>query len=462
MMNTHAETLEDYTLPDLVFQDPEAVRSLQDRLLGKMMNLVSTNHPYYSQLMASAGLNPADFSTISALEDFPLTSKADFLHDPEMFRLRSDGLPLDERIVAQVFYTTGTTSGVPAAIYNTSFDRNAFLHHCTTRAEITGLRSDDVIMNLFPLTQFPTGGYCRLVDDAAALGAALVFGHTGHATGPFPVRRSTTEVIRLIEQHCATVLWGVPGYIRRLLITAQEIGADLSSVRTLMLTGEAVTPATATELADRLRSWGCIEPKIVNRYASTEAGTSMVECKPGTGLHDLSPDLVYLEAVDLATGKRVPDGQQGALAITHLARRGTVLLRYCVGDDVVLDHSVCPQCHRTSVRIVDGPSRSGALVKIKGMLVNLTAVGQVLASDRDIIEYQVRVTTENRGGQVIPGAGLLLRVAPATTVDTTALVTNITEAVRAVAFVTPSIEITERDQIFDPDAEFKARRIVVE
>ncbi len=44
--------------------------------------------------------------------------------------------------------------------------------------------------------------------------------------------------------------------------------------------------------------------------------------------------MICHEVVDLDTGQPLPDGERGALAITLLARRGTVLLRYLVGDIV--------------------------------------------------------------------------------------------------------------------------------
>ena len=40
------------------------------------------------------------------------------------------------------------------------------------------------------------------------------------------------------------------------------------------------------------------------------------------------------------------------LAITHLHRRGTVLLRYLVGDVVTLARAPCPHCGRDGERIV--------------------------------------------------------------------------------------------------------------
>ena len=46
--------------------------------------------------------------------------------------------------------------------------------------------------------------------------------------------------------------------------------------------------------------------------------------------HNPTPELQYHEIVDLETGRRLPDGERGALAVTHLDRRGTVLIRFVV------------------------------------------------------------------------------------------------------------------------------------
>ena len=64
----------------------------------------------------------------------------------------------------------------------------------------------------------------------------------------------------------------------------------------------------------------------------------MIECQEGAGFHSLVPDQLFHEVVNPETGERLPDGQSGMLAFTHLMRRGTLFLRYLVGDVVTLSH----------------------------------------------------------------------------------------------------------------------------
>ena len=49
------------------------------------------------------------------------------------------------------------TSGRPAPVYVTTHDHFAYLHACSTRQELIGLKNTDLLANLFPLTTFPMG-----------------------------------------------------------------------------------------------------------------------------------------------------------------------------------------------------------------------------------------------------------------------------------------------------------------
>ena len=108
--------------------------------------------------------------------------------------------------------------------------------------------------------------------------------------------------------------------------------------------------------------------------------------RPG---QNVTPDLYYLEVVDPETGRRLPDGESGMLAITHLHRRGTVLLRYLVGDIVTLSREPCPHCGRIGERVVRTPRRTGSLVKCRGMLVNTDVVIDVLSAVEAIGVFQI-------------------------------------------------------------------------
>lgn len=453
-----APPLDELTLPDLLRQDPDDVRLLQDRLLRKTVELCYRGHPFYRQVMREHSLTPADIHTVNDLERLPVTSKQDFLSDPEAFRMRLDDLPAEMRTIWEIVYTTGTTTGVPAPIYTTTFDYYAYMFNASRRTEFIDLRETDLIVNLFPLTPFPMGAYTRSAAEAAACKAAIVYTHPGRRSDSFPVHRSLDDVVRMIEAHRGTVLWGVAGFVRRVLIRAQEMGADLRSVRMAMITGEATSSAMRADMRRRLLELGSSGGRVVNRYGSTEQGSSMVECVEGRGFHNLAPDQIFMEVVDPDSGRRLENGETGALAFTHLIRRGTVFLRYAMGDLGSLMDGACPQCGRTSSRISSKTVRSGSFVKIKGTLVNLQSLRNVLEEIDGLVEYQIVIRRADLADEHSPD-DLLVRMATADS-SRNEVRTAVVERTLAVAHVRPTVEVVARDEIYDPHLDSKPRRIV--
>lgn len=453
-----APALDELTLPNLLVQDPSEVRALQDRLLRTTVELCYRGHPFYRKVMRERGLTPADIQGVEDLEQLPVTSKHDFLSDPAAFRVQLDDLPLEMQTIWEIVYTTGTTTGVPAPIYTTTFDHYAYMFNAARRTQFIDLRETDLIVNLFPLTPFPMGAYSRSAAEAAACKAAIVYAHPGRRGGSFPVHRSLDEAVRVIEAHRGTVLWGVAGFVRRALIRAREMGADLSSVRMAMITGEATSSAMRSDMKRRLLDLGSPAGDIVNRYGSTEQGSSMVECVEGSGFHNLAPDQIFMEVVDPASGRRLQDGDTGSLAFTHLIRRGTVFLRYAMGDVASLTNEICPHCGRTSSRISSQTVRSGSIVKIKGTLVNLKSLRDGLERIDGLVEYQIVVRRADLADEHSADE-LLVRMA-ATNATEDQVRAAVLERTIAMAHVRPTVEVVDRDEIYDPHTDSKPKRII--
>ena len=453
-----SETPATYTLPDILRQPWPEVEALQDRLLRRMVEICYDHHPYYGRVMRQLGLTPADIQNRADLQKLPPIGKKEFLEQPEDFRLNPDGLPMQEATLWKIIYTTGTTSGRPAPIFVTAHDFFAYQDLFRTRNDLIGLEPTDVIANLFPMTNFPLGAYSRAPDEAGAVGAAMVYGNTGRVDSIYPVNRTVDEAVAAAARHKATVLWGVAGFVRRVLLRAIELGADFSAVRMVMTTGEASSPAMREDLRSRMRILGCADTLIVNRYGSTEQGGTMIECCDGSGFHSSMPDQVYHEVVDDVTGERLPDGEAGMLTISHLNRRGTVFLRYKIGDLGALDHTPCPHCGRTSVRLSSKPVRTGDIIKVKGALVNLGNLKAELDRVPGLEEYQIVVASEQADDPFSPDV-LKVRIAPRNGYEGEMAETVAAIVVR-LSNLRPVIEVVSRDAIFDPVTMPKPRRVV--
>lgn len=448
----------DFTLPNVLHAEPQALRQLQDRLITQQVALCYDHHPFYSALMRREGIEPRHIQSIKDLEILPPSSKYDFLADPEAFRMRPEGLPMHEGILTKVIYTTGTTSGRPAPIFVSAHDHAAYMHVFSDRRDFIGLQASDRVFNLFPLTSFPMGAYSRAVDECAAIGCSIIYGQTGRSDVMFPVNRSLDSAVDAIARHKATVLWGVAGFVRRVVIRAIELGADFSSLRMIMTTGEASSPAMREDFRMRMRQLNAADTIVVNRYGSTEQGGTMIECCEGSGFHSVFPDQIFHEIIDEESGKRLEDGQDGMLAFSHLNRRGTVFLRYKVGDFCALDHSVCPHCGRSSVRMSSNTVRTGDIVKIRGALVNLGNLKGQLDKMPALDEYQIVIDSENPADPFSMDR-FIVRLAPGKDAQAD-LSDRVIAEVKALTNMRAEIEIAERNEIYDPTIMAKPRRIL--
>ncbi len=434
------------------------VTPLRGYRLHSTMKAVAVAHPFYREKLAAAGLGADDFRTLADLEKLPLTSKQDYIENPEAFRLDPDLLPEDapveERVIWDIAYTSGTTGGKPSPFYNTTHDIYGILDQARRCNDAEGLVPADRIANLYPVAAFPTGAFLSVIRSGMIGGQAVAHGLTGSANSDFKVRNSTAEAIEKIEPFRPTVLWGVPSFVRRFVTEAAEKGADFADVRLVVTSGEPVTATLRDEFRASLQSMGAGEIGFRARYAFTEMQGGLVQCADDSAPQNITPDLYFLETVDPDTGARVPYGEEGHLAITHLHRRGTVMLRYIVGDVVTLSLEPCPISGRTGERVVATPRRTGNLVKCRGMLVNTDVVLDYLSKLPGVGDCQIEFMREPH-----PSAmdDMIVRVELG---EDTTLRNRITEDLRRAVSMRPTVEFVGRGTLYDQRKSLKLRRIV--
>ena len=441
---------------DILQQPDDVIALVQAEKLRAMLALCARGHPYYKRKWNEAGVDVSKINSLSDLESLPLTSKQDLMDDPESFRLHLPDLPLHERVLWEVIYTTGTTSE-PTPVYNTTHDYHAYLFQSARVSEISDIRETDVIANLFPLTPAPMGAFVRSATNAYAAGATIFGVLPGAAHGAFNVHRSMNQAVRSIALHRATILWGIPSFIRRVLLQAIETGADFRSVRMCAITGEASSPSMRDEIRRCLRSLGAQGTIVFDRYGSTEMG-AFAQCHEEGDWHNPAPEIQFHEVVDPDTGRRLPDGERGALAVTHLDRRGTVLIRFLVGDVVSIDRTPCFHCGRHGERIIGPVVRTKDLVKVKGMLINPAVLLDALQGLADVDEVQVVVQRVDVNDPFSMDELLVRMATRSLTKDQ--LANDIADRVQQAVRVKPRVEFTNVIDIYDPASQTKARRFV--
>jgi phenylacetate-CoA ligase len=387
------------TSPDILFGlDAAQLAALRQARLAATLDRVFAAHPHYRRKFAELGLSRGDLASPSDILRLPVTTKADYMRDPDGFRLGSEGAADEEEtVVWDIMYTTGS-SGAPTPFVSTAYDFVNILALNRNMLRLRGVTAGDSILNLFPVTKYPHGAFARVLHAASSLNIPVVSAMPGRENPRRPeLNNGLDQVVALAGRTHPTILWGVPSYIRRLIGRAEEMGVRLPAVRLVFVTGEGFGEEARADMIARLERLGAISPWISVSYGATEMQGGMVECAHGSGYHNPAPDQFLFEAVDPGTGQPVPDGEEGLILLTHLDRRGTVMLRYALGDVARLTHGKCSHCGALTERIVSLPRRVDDLVKIKGMLVNPQALVEAVLGEPSLLDFLAVVDKENPG-----------------------------------------------------------------
>lgn len=444
-------------IPDLLFRPRAQILAIQEENFLKMLDLCFKRHPYYRESFKKLGLSRNDFKGLDDIVKIPVVTKADYANAPESFRLETVGLSREATISWDVMHTTGTTGGHPTPFHSTTYDFYRILTANRRALEIRGVKNLDIVANLCPMTLHPYGAYHRTIAAANAMKIPVVSPLPGRPSSDFHWSASLDEVVEAVARSRATILWGVCSYVRRVLIRAGELEADLSTVRLAFVTGEPVSEEMRRDVTQRMILLGAMNPWVSISYAATEMQVGTVECGPKFGYHNPAPDQFYFEIVHPDTHKRQPLGETGLAVMTHLDRRGTVLLRYALGDLTAQTNEKCPNCGATTDRFIELPSRSDGLVKIRGMLVDPeTVISQIIANGQ-VSEFQLVIEPEIENDQFSMDR---LRIRLAVQNGKKGCFAALANEIRATTGIRPIIEEVTAYQIYDPDKSLKAMRLV--
>ena len=436
----------------------EELRSVQEERFSHQMDLVFAAHPYYMDVFRKIGLSRKDIQNLDDLRKLPLTFKEEYLGQPEAFRLNMKEIPgstLEEQILWDIIFTAGSTSS-PTPFYDASYDHYARISQLKRTAEIAGITTDDTVINLFPLTSVPHQGFLSALYGSQAVGAKLVSGFGGSFDANFGLIRRSSDALEMIQKHRVTVLWGIGFFLRRLIMSAQERGCDLSLVRLIMTMGEGCPAGMRDDIRRRMVELGASNSKVLNGYGFTEMHGPSMECNELKGFHLPKPARYFFEFLDPATLDPVPDGQPGLVVMTHLDRRGTCLLRYVVGDICSMSYETCSECGSWEPRFDMVPYRTGGIIKIKGTLVTISALYDVLSNVKEIEEYEI-IATQTDPSDPFSEDALLIRIACEDELRTE-LAKRVPEYVRRVAEVTPKLEFLPVDAYTHTLKDYKFKR----
>jgi phenylacetate-CoA ligase len=275
-----------------------------------------------------------------------------------------------------------------------------------------GFRAGDLVHNAFSYHMTP--GAFIMEAGAHAVGCSV-----------FPAGVGQTEQqLQAIAELRPAGYAGTPSFLRILLEKAQEIGADVSSLRKALTGGEALPPSLRDWFAER-------GVDVYQSYATADLGLIAYETSARQGL--VLDEGVIVEIVRPGTGDPVPEGEVGEVVVTTL-NPDYPLIRFGTGDLSALLPGPCPT-GRTNTRIRGWLGRADQTTKIRGMFVHPGQVADIARRFPEVVKARLVVSGE------MANDTMTLRVEAATRPQD--LPARIGEAVRDVTKLRAEVELLE-------------------
>jgi len=297
----------------------ERLHELQVRRLREFLARAAASVPYYRDLFANCGFDPADSRPLDALRSLPFLDKATIRANTERLKAVTAG--------KLVKYNTGGSSGEPLVFYM-GMDRVS--HDVAAKWRAT--RWWDVDIGDTEVVLWGSPVELGRQDRIKALRDRLFRSHLLPAfqmSEPC-MDRYLDEISRLRPR----MLFGYASALALLASHAESRARDMHGlgIRVAFATGETLYP---DQRAIVERVFGA---PVANGYGSRDAGFIAHQC-PGGSLH-LSAEHVIVELVDEA-GRPVSAGERGEVVTTHLATGDFPFVRYRTGDMAAMATEPC-------------------------------------------------------------------------------------------------------------------------
>lgn len=397
--------------PDIDREDTADIRSLQGELLSDTVEYLRERSPHYSRLLSGV----KKIRSIDDIEALPVTRKEDIQKDNASFLCA----PMDR--ISEVVATTGTT-GTHVYVYLTQRDLIRLAENEKRSFGYCGVTTADLFVLSVTMDNLFIAGLAYYAG-LHRLGAGVV------RLGPQSPKKQL-DVIRSLKP---TGIVTVPAFLNSIYAQAEKDGVDLHTlcVRKAVLIGDAIRNPdfTSNALGNIVQRVDSIE--CYSTYGITEAAVGFCECGHHTGFHS-HPDLVYPEILD-ESGRALPDGQTGELAVTTFQVEGMPLLRYRTGDITYRLTERC-RCGRASARIGPIVGRCAQKLKVKGTTVYPKAIENALLEVRGVENYVIEAYTgDDSADHVVVRVGSHNRDA--------SFKKDVCEAIRSRARFTPQVLI---------------------
>jgi phenylacetate-CoA ligase len=336
-------------------------------------------NPAYARRLGDA--QPGDIRSIGDWARLPYLLKDD-LRDAYPYGLAC----CPRESIRRVHMSSGTT-GNPIVNPYTPADIEQWRQVMARCYRAAGVTARDVI-HVTPSFGLFTGGF-GFHYGAESIGAMVI------PAGP----ARTALQLRLMEDLGATVLTGIATYPLRLLEVAREEAFDLGRLRLrVAILGSEMWSDDLRRLIERELS---VETFDIIGMTETGGPGLGIDCAAHAGIH-VWEDHYHAEIIDPATGRVLPDGEEGELALTTLTREGLPLVRYRTHDLTRIVSRARCDCGRSHLRLDRFRGRTDDMVIFKGTNFYPRQIESLILPRHGVgHEYQILLERGSGGDRLI-------------------------------------------------------------
>ena len=405
------------------------INETQLALVDKQIKRILASGNYYSEVYKKAGITGV--STAEEFEKIPFTDKADLRN---AYPLGIQAVP-DEQVV-RIHSSSGTT-GKPVIIPYTAKDVDDWATMFARCYEIAGITPKDRIQI--------TPGYGLWTAGIGFQAGCEKLGAMAIPMGP----GNTDKQLQMMIDLESTVICATSSYA---LLLAEEINKrglkEKIKLKKGVIGSERWSEAKRKYIAEALGI------ELYDIYGLTEIyGPGIgINCPGETGMH-IFDDFLYTEIIDPATGKVLPEGEEGEIVITTLVKEGAPLIRFRTHDLSRILPGEC-RCGRTYPRLDIIKGRSDDMFKVHGVNMFPSQVEEVLGLvDGVSSEYKIDIAHDDNFNRDI----IMVTVEAEGRVDFTATGEKIKQLFKSRLNVTPKVAVIALNTL--PRSEKKTQRV---
>jgi len=408
------------------------------KLFKYIKDYVYPYHPYYRKVFKENNIDPDKLRSYDDLRRIPITTKEDTAADQKAFILQPklEGSTYDIEELSRTkeigyvwktlttkylrdvygqprsfmdrvkqtaagewnpihFHMSGGTTGLPSMATYTYHDIKNVIPHIASMLYLFGWEPTMRGFNMFPA--LPHLAYFQVCFAELMVDNGLSMFHTCGGKAIPTEKQVVIAGMMPFDMYIA-----IPSYMTYWLKTAAqmiEMGVPKPDpVKYAVMAAEPLSDEYRDKLKEQFATIGSPDVKIIEGYGSTELRAAFFECGEKTKMH-LNPEFYFWEVLDPETKEPVKNwGDPGVLCFSHIDWRGTVFLRYWMGDLIQggVTWEKCKHCGLTLPILRPPIGRATRdFTKIKGARVPLMNFQNAIRRVDGVDSFQVIITKED-------------------------------------------------------------------